>query len=370
MATGKVSITSDAKRKKWLGLGLRDKNSLSFWEAFIGSADAVVHRVKNPDAKDGHTVVFQDTGNLAVQGIKGRNQAYGKGEQKLVFTDKLTVERIRLVVDNGDTFDGVDIGDLNINAHSDSRDKLAKSYNRFKDQFLFDTAQGLNGQSPTHIINLNTTFGYESLLDIEKTIKTSQGFSTGGIRRPLEAYNTADGRPYWLFVMDSAMANMLKKDTKYHNLLVNADVRGSANMAIRGVFGRIGQLLLVEAENAFGTVQTSGNIGLDDFKAEIAGLRQKDASNVWTGQPGFSYSGALYSRGLLLGANAIKLAYGKEPDYSLQKSPDFGITSESMMEFWVGVKKTKLKAGNKDYKEAKISDIDYGVIAVDVKVKS
>ncbi|MHA4875007.1 hypothetical protein, partial [Enterococcus faecium] len=86
--------------------------------------DSVVFQAKKDGAKEGHTVVFDFDGNLSGKARKGKETAYGTGEQKRKFSDKLTVERYRLVADNGDVFDGVDIGDLTINQHTDSRTKL------------------------------------------------------------------------------------------------------------------------------------------------------------------------------------------------------------------------------------------------------
>ena len=48
-------------------------------------------------------------------------------------------------------FDGVDIGDLSITQHSDSRSKLGDQFIRFKDQSLFDAAQGNLNQTPVTI---------------------------------------------------------------------------------------------------------------------------------------------------------------------------------------------------------------------------
>lgn len=369
MATAKVPYASELRRKAWMREGLIQSAHKSFWSPLTGtSMDGIVYQAKNGSASDGHTVVFDFDGNLSGKATKGRTRAYGKGEQKRKFSDKITVERYRLVADNGDEFDGVDIADLSITQHSDSRRKLGDLFMRFKDQTLFDAAQGVNHQSPTHIIDLGSTFGYNELLDIEKTLKTSQGFTTGSIRRPLQAYRTEDGRPCWLFVMDAAMAAMLRKNANYQSLVFNADVRGNGNRAIKGVFGKIGQLMLVEADLFFGDTTGTGNIALDSNGVEIAGLRQKDSAGIWTGQEGFDYSDTLHSRGLLLGAGALQLAFGKQPDYLHQVSDDFGITSESACEFWMDTRKTKLVAEHSDYKAAKVASIDYGVIAVDVQV--
>ena len=106
----------------------------------------------------------------------------------------------------------------------------------------------------------------------------------------------------------------------------------------------------------------------------MSGLRQYDGANpataLWTGQEGFDYASTeLHSRGLILGAGALQLAFGKQPDYKFQESQDFGIKSESACEFWMEARKTNLKAENEKYKNAKVSELDFGVVAVDVKVQ-
>lgn len=384
MATGQVRLDSDLKRKQWMREGLVQAASKSFWSPLTGNTmDSVVFQAKKDGAKEGHTVVFDFDGNLSGKARKGKETAYGTGEQKRKFSDKLTVERYRLVADNGDVFDGVDIGDLTINQHTDSRTKLGDLFVRFKDQALFDAAQGVTitqqgvVQAPTHVIDLGTTFTWNVLTDIEKTIKTSQGFTTGGVRRPLKPYMTKNGEPVWLYVIDAAMAAILRKDTTgYQNVLRSADVRGPDNRLIKGVIGKIGALLIVEADLFFGyTEGTTSGFGFNDSEIEMSGLRQYDGANpataLWTGQEGFDYSSTnLHSRGVILGAGALQLAFGKQPDYKFQESQDFSITAESCVEFWMEAQKTKLKAesGNA-YKGAKIADIDFGVVVTDLEVQ-
>lgn len=384
MATGQVRLDSDLKRKQWMREGLVQAASKSFWSPLTGNTmDSVVFQAKKSDAKEGHTVVFDFDGNLSGKARKGKETAYGTGEQKRKFSDKLTVERYRLVADNGDVFDGVDIGDLTINQHTDSRTKLGDLFVRFKDQALFDAAQGVSVtqqgtvQAPTHVIDLGSTFTWNVLTDIEKTLKTSQGYTTGGIRRPLKPYMTKSGEPVWLYIIDAAMAAILRKDTTgYQNVLRSADVRGSDNRLIKGVIGRIGSLMIVEADQFFGSTEgTKSGFGFNDSEIEIAGLRQYDgadpATALWTGQEGFDYSSTnLHSRGIILGAGALQLAFGKQPDYKFQESQDFAITAESAVEFWMEAQKTKLKLeSGAGYKAAKISDVDFGVVVTDLEVQ-
>lgn len=378
MTTAVVPLNSDLKRRKWMREGLVQATSKSFWSPMTGSSkDSVVYQVNNSSADAGHTVVFDFSGNISGKAIKGKDTAYGKGEQKRKFSDKITVDRYRLVVNNGDEFDGVDIGDLSITQHSDSRSKLGDLFIRFKDQALFDTAQGNYKAAPTHTIDLGTTFDFNTLLDIERILKTSQGFTTGGIRRPLDPYKVNGDEPVWLFIIDSAMANKLRADTSgYQTIVRSGDVRGDRNRNIKGVIGKLGALMIVEAGQFFGfTDGSTTGWGLDDSEIEMAGLRQYDGTNpataLWTGQEGFDYNSTdLHSRGLIIGAGALQLGMGKMPDYKYQPSQDFGITSESACEFWMETQKVNLKAENTDYKSAKIANLDYGVVAVDLQVNS
>lgn len=386
MSTGIVKVGSDLERRKWMREGMIQKASQSFWSPYTGSSkDSVVFQANNENSSEGHTVVFDFDGNISGKAIKGKDTAFGKGEQKKKFSDKITVERYRLVVDNGDKFDGVNIGDLQINEHSDSRSRLGDLWIRWKDQALFDSAQGLLNtnddgiQAPSHTIDLGATFSFAQLLDIEKTLKTSNGYTTGGIRRPLSPFSTtsdANGeRPLWIFVIDAAMANILRKDTAgYQTIMQHGDVRGNGNRNISGIIGRVGAMLIVEANQFFGA--TDGSIqgwGLNDTEVEMCGLRQYDGANpasaLWTGQAGFDYASSdLHSRGVILGTGALQIAFGKQPDYRWQPSQDFAIKSESALEVWTEVRKTVLKSENANYKAAKVSDIDYGVVTVDVKV--
>lgn len=378
MATGVVKPGSDLERKKWVQEGLVQATSKSFWGGYTGtSSSAVVMQSNNENSKEGHTVVFDFDGNLSGKAVKGKETAFGKGEQKKKFSDKVTVERYRLVVDNGDKFDGVNIGDLKINEHSDSRTKLVDLFTRFKDQALFDAGQGNiitnedGVQAPSHTIEIASGFGFDSLIDLETTLRTSQGYTSGGIRRPLIPFNMNEQDPVWVVVIDASVAAVLRKDDRWNSIIPQADPRGTGNRALSGEIKRIGALMVVVAPQFFGATSTGTGWGLNDSEIEISGLRQQDRANgnVWTGQAGFDYTSSnLWSRCLVLGAGGLQLAFGKMPDYRWQESEDFGIKSESCLEVWMEARKTHLKAENKKYKAAKVSDLDHGVVALDVKV--
>lgn len=352
--------------------GLVQAVSKSFWSPYTGmSEDSVVVQVNNMNASEGHTVVFDYDGNLSGRAVKGKDTAYGKGEKKKKFSNKITVDRYRLVADNGDAFDAVDVGDLSLSQHEDSRSKLADLFVRWKDQMIFDVAQGFVGTTPSHIINFGSTFDYNNLIDLEQYVKSATGFTTGSsiARTPLMPYRLADGRSFYLLILDSFTATKLKKSSGYQTLVYNADVRGEDNRAIKGVIGKLGSLLIVEAEMFFGFTDNLGStVNFEDTEVEIAGMRRYDSNSAWTGQSDFDTGGTLQltSRNIIVGRNAIQLAFGKMPDYRFQPSQDFGIKSESAVEFWTNAQKTKLVAEMEDYKAAKLAGYDFGIIAVDV----
>jgi hypothetical protein len=380
MATNVVPMSSDLKRKAWMREGLIQAASKSFWSPYTGtSRKAVVYQKNNSSAAEGHTVVFDFDGNLSGRAIKGKDTAYGKGEQKRKFSDKITVDRYRLVVDNGDKFDAVDVGNLSTAEHADSRTKLSDLFIRWKDQMLFDVAQGFsdNGQGTlTHSIQINassTKIGYDNLVAIEQNLRTGTGFKTGAFgsttnatqRAPLSPYRLSNGRSVWLVVVGPYTAANMKGNTTdagVMRVMRDADVRGPNNQAIRGVLGQIGQLVFVEAEAFFGF---SAGKAFSDTEVEIAGLRQYDGTK-WSGETG--YNGAQYERCLILGEGALMMPMGKMPDYKFQESTDFGIKSESAVEFWTNAARVKMTAEQDDYKQAKVAGLDFGVVALDVKV--
>lgn len=373
--TGKVAYGSDLIRKKWMREGLIQSSAKSFWSAYKGTTkDSIIMQANTDTADSGHTVVFDMDGNLSGRPVKGNATAKGTGEQKKKFSDKVVVEDYRYVVDNGTKFDGKEIGDLSINEHSDSRNKLADLWVRSSDQAYFDLGQ----QGAEFGIDLGTTFTFDQFLDIESVVKDGTGFTTtpGGIttRMPLQPFMTADGRPIWLMVVDVAMKNMLLKSTGAQQMFREADIRGNDNRLFKGVLGKVGNFVIVEAGSFFGT--TTGTILEDGYYAynntgvEIQGMRKYDVdTSKWSGETGYDGANTLKSRGLILGAGAFQLGMGKMPDYKYEAT-DFEKFSESAMEIWCGAKNTKLYAENSDYSEAKVAGYNFGSIFLDVQVQA
>lgn len=380
--TGVIAYNSDLKRKQWMSEGLIQAASKSFWSPYQGNSfKSVVFQTNDNSKKAGHDVVFDFTGNLVGQAVKGQDTAFGTGETKKQFSDKVTVDRYRFVVDNGDKFDGINSGNLAINEHTESRGLLSDLWIRVKDQGINDVLQ----QSATHRIT-SGTFTFDDFLDIENTIKTGNGYkvmsanTAAPSRLPLQPFMLQDGRPVWLMVIDSAMKNKLLKSAGAQQLFREADVRGNDNRLIKGVVGKVGNFLLVEQDTFFGsTVSASaGDFVANDYaqlnktKIQMSGLRQyTDADGgfvpeSWTGD-GLVAGAKTFSRGLILGAGAMQIGMGLMPDYKLQASADFGIKTESALETWCGFKATKFTAENDDYATA-IGGISHGIVALDIQI--
>ena len=133
-------------------------------------------------------------------------------------------------------------------------------------------------------------------------------------------------------------------------------------MLLKGVIGKLGAFIIIEAQNAFGTADAT----IGKSSVEISGLRRVDSAGLFEGQTGFGAGGTtIASRGMVLGKGAFQIGFGKQPDYKFKSSQDFDIKSESALEVWMNVQKTILNTENTDYADAKVSGHDYGVVVFD-----
>lgn len=373
--TGVVDYNSDLIRKGWMKEGLVQAAAKSFWTPLTGnSPQSVVYQKNDLNAGNGMNVVFDYDGFLDGEGFRGAEQAYGKGESKRKFSDTLSVEFGRYSVNNGRKFKAAEIDALDLTNHSDSRSKLGDLWVRNKDQALFDSAQGfLRGEGNTHFIRPNdraTTgalqagdnLSFDFLMDLQEILETGRGYSqspTGIQRMPIETIN---GKYY--FMIDKYQKFQLLRDTKFQNLMAEADTRGDSNRIISATLASMGSLNIVEAPNFFGS---SSSNKLFKNSVKRSGLRAIDGSGAWQGTAAYDGTAAV-SRGLVLGASALKLAFGYAPDYKFQESQDFGIDSESAMEIVYNVDKAQLVAEDEDYDDYNVAGYDFGVIAVETAI--
>ena len=390
--TSRVARASQLIRKGWVPERMFKKSHEKILAPFAGNTFESVIYTKTELAKgsNGHLIVFDWNGYITGQPIRGRRTATGKGETKRKFSDTLTDDRFRFVVDNGDRFDAAEINAQNLAEHENSVDLLTDRYNRFDDQSMIDTLQGsITGSEPTHRIVVDgASLSYNTLATINNILETSRyngdsslvANSSWTTRNPLKPAKMMDGKPCFYMFIDSDVQTILLQDSKMQEIFSRAMPRSPSNPLFNYELGMVGSLMIVKLPTFYGwTDSTAGTFEIEDSEVEMAGLRQvaitgtgANATQAWSGQSDYNEgltNTSVYTRCPIVGAGALQKGMGKEPEYMVQESPDFGITTESALEVWVGYKKTKMKAEHSDYRQAKVASVDFGVIALDVLVR-
>lgn len=394
--TGVVPYNSDLLRRKWIREGMVEAATQSFWYSMMGTSEkSIIRNVKLDTATQGHNVTFQYSGALEGKGVKGKDTAYGKGESKKTFSSDVTIQRWRFPVYNGDEWDATQIADLQSTQHSDSRSKLMDLWTKLKDQAIFDCFQF--GATQRYIIETKSqgqpTFSYKDLVKLELALKSGHGFSNMGAktasnrRFPVLPYKfDGQGKPMWLLVCDSYMLSMMFTDPEFADLFKQGDVRGDNNRMIEGAIGTIRSFIVMDSGVFMGTsaegiapaingglVDADGYAQFNSTKIQVPGLRTYRGGDglfvpqSWEGDK--TQAGAkVFSRGIVVGKMALQFAWGREPDYKIQKSQDFEIDSESCLIVWCGLKPLQLKQENKDYTTVKASDTTLGFVAVDIQL--
>lgn len=400
--TGFVFFGSDAERKKWVLDNLNQRSYRSYTSGLIGgNSKSIIHQINQTNSDEGHRVTFQNRGLTLGNWKKDKETVIGTGENKQIYTDNVEVSRWRVEVQNGDKFDAKNIGDLSLAAHADSMADLSSIYVRDMDQAFFDVAQ----QSASHRIKLARGFNFESFYEIESIIKSGEGYINNDTDTPitkrraiLEAFTAEGGTQaagvsnelitdkYIMFI-DPYMKSMLYRDAKFQTLMANADIRGNDNRLINGVVGRVGSIILVEVPLFHGVTRSKrvGDFIEKDIKASNAFTHQFDKHKVvtqglrtytadggaawqpksWLGDMVAAPGTDKYSRAIIVSAGAMMRAVGRLPEYQLAESPDYKISSASMLEVWQGFKARYLKAETGD--NANIAGTSYGIVSVDVK---
>ena len=368
-----VSYGSPLERKKWLKQGLDLVANENPWAPFIGtSSDSIIYNVNDLTAKPGQKIFFDFDNELSGAGTEGTEQLWGKEMTKMKFYDSMEVEFGRYGVKNPRKWDASVADAENLSDHTDSRTKLSHLWNVCRAQNITDNLQGMY-KAPSHMLrpknetnrsNMTAvTHGMtmDFLDDLMLAVKKSRGtyFTVGGTRYPLRPFKTDLGKAYYLVVMTDVQANQLRKDARFENIMRSADVRGNKNRLIEGSFGHIGNFELITMSDFFGKTDKLSHF---KSKVEITGLRNIDEAGHFQGFSNFDDTLKLFSRGLILGRGALKTGHGIAPDFILQESADYKIENRSAMEVIWGYDKTVLKADDEDNVDAKLADMDWGVI--------
>lgn len=384
--TGMVSNDSVLKRSKIIKAGMVTETAKSWWNPYKGnSMDAIVYSVNERSPKGGNTVVFDMRGALESKAIPNTTTAEGRGVQKKLFSDQVTISEWRYVVDNGTRFKNKAIDNLALGEHQDSIRLLADQWVRAVDQSLFDVSQQAAEFGFTFDMSTDDkTFDLNALRRVENAVKSGFGYDIHPARfptrTPLRPFRSAGNEGMYLLLVDTFIKNIFLSDKKVADILKNADVRGNNNRLLTGVLGKIGNFVIVEAPLFMGTtdrgiiLDNQGYFMASETEVLFPGLRRYVVNNQqkhWLGTPGHAANNngnnALYGRAVILGAGAIQYATGLDPEYHLS-TYDFGKFSESCLEVWTGVKAAQYYAENTDYNSVRFSGYNYGMAFIDVKI--
>ena len=402
MSAGRPSKTgSPLNRQEWAATVLLAAQSESYFNPFMNTGTKNMNSlVYRNGSVTGDTVNFPAVGSLTGRFTKGDADLRGKGERKRTFSSKLYVSRYRKTATTDTAFDRHTAGlETELNFAGVQRD-VTNLFRKWYDQAIIDCLQGVAGRTisedgdgrATNVIRVPSSdgFDYNKLNEIERIVSEGDGFTFGPSRAALEPFDSKGMEGKWLFIIDSYTLQVLKNSAGFQRVIQQADTRGMDNRLISRTIGDIGALRIMTmpryrgevsdnddpiAPNAFdanGAQNSSGlsSIGREDFELEVCGLRQYDANNRWTGQPSFSKSGDLWSRNLLVAPNAVQVGISSLPFMIEDRSSTINGISEVGIETWMGFQKTKFDPETRgDYKDAKFTNLDLGVIAVDVQVK-
>lgn len=397
MGQGTTSIldyNSDLIRRQWIKDGVAEARKSSFWDFAMGKgADAIIRQKRMKTATEGHNIIFDYQGALEGTGFKNKETAYGKGESKKRFSDRVTIDMWRFPVYNGTKWDATKSANLNSTEHSDSRRLLMDVWTKLKDQAVFDCMQF--GSTHRYIVKANATktFSYDDLVKLELAVKSGNGFvsmtnkdTKMPKRFPLLPYKVAGGKDMWLLVCDSYMLSALFLDPDFKSSFQHADVRGNDNRLISGALGTIRSFVIMDSGTFLGKSKEGVLPAKDGGLVDAYGYAQFNATRImgsglrtyrgadgqytpqsWEGD--LTQTGAkVFSRGLVVGRRALQFAIGMDPDYNLEWSRDHKIDSESCLITWVGMKPVKLLAEGPDYHAAEAAGISFGFIAVDMQL--
>ena len=402
-----IKNNSPLIRESWAPTVIVDAQKRSYFNPYMsrgGNTDAVIYRASGME-RQGHTVNFPGVGKLVDPVIEGNALGKGKGEKLRVFSSELKAKRFRKITQTDTGYDRHESGFESYLNESGLRGKLTEYFRRWYDQYIFDSLQGVaertqganNEFRATHAIRFpfessSVKFGYNELQKVERIAATGEGFdrSSAGTRTPLSPYSMEGMYDMHALFIDPDVKEVLRSSAGFQNIAKDADVRGMKNKLLGRAIGTVGNLIVVEMprhkgtttmtsaigpyafSDAEGTVVSSNNTGLtrEDVGTEACGMRQFDSNGNWTGQSTFNSSGERWSRCILVGAQAIQVGFSQMPVLRTDSNNIDDLT-EIVLETWMGAQKTKWDPEARgDYDDARVTNLDYSAIAVDVQTQA
>jgi N4-gp56 family major capsid protein len=289
MAMTSIATTHDLTNEQWEAQLYKKAQEKTFFGKFKGAGQGSVVQVKRQlEKKAGDAITFglSDsirgtagvTGNTPLEGHNGTS--YTVNNEAMVFHDqRVVIDQIRQSIKLSGIMDEKRVA---FNLRNEARDKLVDWMSWNEDQALFtalNTADEIGGTGST----LDTLFGtthstltYDAIVDMKKeALYPTTNNVTGGASttRRLDAVRMNGGEELFVLGVNPADAAAFRKSDDFKNFNQNADVRGDSNAIFTGMLGMFNNVVIHE------------------------------------------HSGFVAGSPVLMGANALFLAYGKEIMY-------------------------------------------------------
>ena len=289
MAITSIATTHDLTQQAWEAKLYKKYQEGTFFGKFKGMGQGSVVQVKRQLEKvpgDAITFGLSDsirgaagvTGNTPLEGHDGTN--YVTNNEEMVFHDqRVVIDQIRQSVKIAGKMDEKRVA---FNMREEAKDKLTDWMSYNEDQSLFsalDNADEIGGTGSaidTLFGTTHTSLTYDAIVDMKKEamFPTANNITGGAATsRKLEPVKIAGGEEVFILGVNPTDAANFRKSDDFKNFNQNADMRGSGNAIFTGSLGTFNNVVIHEH------------------------------SSFTAGKP------------VLMGANALFLAYGKEIMY-------------------------------------------------------
>lgn len=280
MAMTTIATTHDLTQEAWEAKLYKKYQEQTFFGKFKGLGQGSIVQVKRQLEKvpgDAITFGLSDsirgtagvTGNTPLEGHDGTN--YVVNNEAMAFHDqRVVIDQVRQSIKIGGKMDEKRVA---FNMREEAKDKLTDWMSYNEDQALFTALAGADTVDSSFIAGTGLT--YDAIVDMKKEamFPSDDNISAGNKTRKIEPVRVSGGEEVFILGVNPADAAAFRKSDDFKNFNQNADVRGSGNAIFTGMLGMFNNVVIHEH------------------------------SSFTAGSP------------VLMGANALFLAYGKEIMY-------------------------------------------------------
>ena len=289
MANTSIATSHNLTNEQWEASLYKTYQEKTFFSKFKGVGQGSVVQVKRDLIKkpgDAITFGLSDTirgtsgvtGNTPIEGTvgTGADSAYQSNYEAMSFYDqRVVIDQVRQAIKISGIMDEKRVA---FSMRNEAKDKLVDWMSYNEDQALFtalQTADTVGTVASGSTIDLDGGLTYDNIVDMKKEamFPTTGNIDGTATTRKLEPIRVDGGEEVFVLIANPADCASFRKSDDFKNFNQNADVRGSSNAIFTGMLGKFNNVVIHEH------------------------------SSITAGKP------------VLVGANALFLAYGKEIMY-------------------------------------------------------